>query len=100
MDSATDAPWEKCARRAVPLVAEDLLALSSEAPPHGIELDPPPPSELDLRDYLRVVWGGKWVILGIALLVTTAAVGAFVGAALVVAPALWILRAAVVPAKA
>ena len=30
MDSATDAPWEKCARRAVPLVAEDLLALSSE----------------------------------------------------------------------
>jgi hypothetical protein len=30
VDSATDAPWEKCARRAVPLVAEDLLALSSE----------------------------------------------------------------------
>ena len=30
VDSATDAPWEKCARRAVPLVAEDLLALSGE----------------------------------------------------------------------
>ena len=30
VDSATDAPWEKCARRAVPRVAEDLLALSSE----------------------------------------------------------------------
>jgi hypothetical protein len=30
VDSATDAPWEKCARRAVPQVAEDLLALSSE----------------------------------------------------------------------
>ena len=28
MDSAADAPWEKCARRAVPLVAEDLLSLS------------------------------------------------------------------------
>lgn len=30
VDSGTDAPWEKCARRAVPRVAEDLLALSSE----------------------------------------------------------------------
>jgi hypothetical protein len=30
VDSATDAPWEKCARRAVPLVAGDLLALSSQ----------------------------------------------------------------------
>jgi hypothetical protein len=30
VDSATDAPWEKCARRAVARVAEDLLALSSE----------------------------------------------------------------------
>ena len=30
VDSATDAPWEKCARRAVPRVAEDLLALSGE----------------------------------------------------------------------
>jgi hypothetical protein len=28
VDSAADAPWEKCARRAVPLVAEDLLSLS------------------------------------------------------------------------
>jgi hypothetical protein len=28
VDSATDAPWEKCARRAVPQVAEDLLNLS------------------------------------------------------------------------
>jgi hypothetical protein len=28
VDSATDAPWEKCARRAVPQVAEDLLSLS------------------------------------------------------------------------
>jgi hypothetical protein len=30
VDSATDAPWEKCARRAVPRVAEDLLSLSRE----------------------------------------------------------------------
>lgn len=30
VDSATDAPWEKCARRAVPQVAEDLLTMSSE----------------------------------------------------------------------
>ena len=30
MDSAADAPWEKCARRAVPLVAADLLSLSAE----------------------------------------------------------------------
>jgi len=30
VDSAADAPWEKCARRAVPLVAEDLLSLSGE----------------------------------------------------------------------
>ncbi len=28
VDSAADAPWEKCARRAVPLVAADLLSLS------------------------------------------------------------------------
>jgi hypothetical protein len=28
VDSAADAPWEKCARRAVPLVVEDLLRLS------------------------------------------------------------------------
>jgi hypothetical protein len=28
VDSAADAPWEKCARRAVPLVTEDLLSLS------------------------------------------------------------------------
>ena len=28
VESAADAPWEKCARRAVPLVAEDLMALS------------------------------------------------------------------------
>ena len=32
------------------------------------------PSELNLRDYLRVVWGGKWIILGLTLLVTVAAV--------------------------
>jgi hypothetical protein len=31
VDSAADAPWEKCARRAVPLVAGDLLSLSGEA---------------------------------------------------------------------
>jgi hypothetical protein len=31
VDSAADAPWEKCARRAVPLVAADLLSLSAEA---------------------------------------------------------------------
>jgi hypothetical protein len=30
VDSAADAPWEKCARRAVPLVAGDLLDLSGE----------------------------------------------------------------------
>ncbi len=30
VDAATDAPWEKCARRAVPQVAEDLLLMSSE----------------------------------------------------------------------
>jgi hypothetical protein len=30
VDSAADAPWEKCARRAIPLVAEDLLSLSGE----------------------------------------------------------------------
>jgi hypothetical protein len=29
VDSAADAPWEKCARRAVPLVAADLLLLSA-----------------------------------------------------------------------
>ncbi len=28
VDSAADAPWERCARRAVPLVAEDLLEFS------------------------------------------------------------------------
>lgn len=28
VESAADPPWEKCARRAVPLVAEDLVALS------------------------------------------------------------------------
>ena len=30
VDSAADAPWEKCARRAVPLVAGDLHSLSRE----------------------------------------------------------------------
>jgi hypothetical protein len=30
VDSAADAPWEKCARRAVPLVAADLLILSAD----------------------------------------------------------------------
>ena len=30
VESAADAPWEKCARRAVPLVAADLLKLSAE----------------------------------------------------------------------
>lgn len=30
VDSAADAPWEKCARRAIPLVVEDLLTLSGE----------------------------------------------------------------------
>ena len=28
VDSASDAPWEKCARRAVPLVAGDLISLA------------------------------------------------------------------------
>jgi hypothetical protein len=30
VDSPADAPWEKCARRAVPLVAEDLIALAGD----------------------------------------------------------------------
>ena len=30
VDSAADAPWEKCARRAVPLVADDLISLAGE----------------------------------------------------------------------
>jgi hypothetical protein len=30
VDSGSNAPWEKCARRAIPRVAEDLLALSGE----------------------------------------------------------------------
>jgi hypothetical protein len=30
VDSAADAPWEKCARRAVPHVAEDLLSLAGQ----------------------------------------------------------------------
>ena len=30
VDSAADAPWEKCARRAVPLVAQDLISLSGD----------------------------------------------------------------------
>jgi hypothetical protein len=30
VDSAADAPWEKCARRAIPDVAEDLLRISAE----------------------------------------------------------------------
>jgi hypothetical protein len=31
VDSAADAPWEKCARRAVPMVAGDLIALAGTA---------------------------------------------------------------------
>jgi hypothetical protein len=30
VDSSADAPWEKCARRAVPVVADDLLSLPGE----------------------------------------------------------------------
>ena len=30
VDSAADAPWEKCARRAVPVVAQDLIDLSGD----------------------------------------------------------------------
>ena len=30
VDSAADAPWEKCARRAVPLVAADLIDLAGD----------------------------------------------------------------------
>ncbi|MHB8659728.1 MAG: hypothetical protein ACYC91_17625 [Solirubrobacteraceae bacterium] len=29
VDSAANAPWEKCARRAVPLIAEDLISLAA-----------------------------------------------------------------------
>jgi hypothetical protein len=35
VDSAADAPWEKCARRAVPAVSEDLLRISAEDGPSG-----------------------------------------------------------------
>lgn len=31
VDSAADAPWERCARRAVPMVADDLIALAGTA---------------------------------------------------------------------
>jgi hypothetical protein len=31
VDSSADAPWEKCARRAVPLVADDLISLAGTA---------------------------------------------------------------------
>ncbi len=31
VDSAADAPWEKCARRAVPMVADDLIALAGSS---------------------------------------------------------------------
>ncbi|MGO9958612.1 MAG: hypothetical protein ACLP50_22045 [Solirubrobacteraceae bacterium] len=30
VDSPADAPWERCARRAVPLVADDLITLAGE----------------------------------------------------------------------
>jgi hypothetical protein len=30
VDSAADAPWEKCARRAIPVVAEDLITLGGD----------------------------------------------------------------------
>ncbi len=30
VDSAADAPWERCARRAMPLVSEDLIRLAGE----------------------------------------------------------------------
>ncbi len=30
VDSAADAPWEKCARRAVPVVAEDLITFAAQ----------------------------------------------------------------------
>ena len=30
VDSAADAPWEKCARRAIPAVSDDLLRISAE----------------------------------------------------------------------
>jgi hypothetical protein len=30
VDSAADAPWEKCARRAIPAVSEDLLRISAD----------------------------------------------------------------------
>ena len=31
VDSAADAPWERCARRAVPLIVEDLTTLDEDA---------------------------------------------------------------------
>jgi hypothetical protein len=30
VDSAADAPWERCARRAVPLVADDLISMAGD----------------------------------------------------------------------
>jgi hypothetical protein len=30
VESATDAPWEKCARRAVPVVAQDLMSVAEQ----------------------------------------------------------------------
>ncbi len=30
VDSAADAPWERCARRAVPVVAEDLITFAGQ----------------------------------------------------------------------
>jgi hypothetical protein len=36
VDSSADAPWEKCARRAVPVVANDLLSLSGGGGRHQL----------------------------------------------------------------
>ena len=47
VDSAADAPWERCARRAVPLVAGDLLSLAGRGGPDAAAPRPasrrPPP---------------------------------------------------------
>ena len=43
VDSAADAPWERCARRAIPAVSEDLLRISAEDGQTRLVLSSTPP---------------------------------------------------------
>lgn len=78
VDSASDAPWERCARRAVPLVAEELVRLTQEAgrtPLHRAQhvaarcraeavapfVDPAPVLR-DLRLEQRAIGEAEWVL--------------------------------------